>query len=125
MKRDQFSYNDTSAFSARISTSSEQNAKKNCSPVAQAAHDDIFLRVSRRVKFKFVRIMRATDGAVLSGKRGREETGEVAPRARCLSRIRNYSAIKKRLFCIDEDNAGRRRRVAPRRAACHQELTPE
>lgn len=47
MKKDQVSYNDTSAFSARISTNSEQNAKKNRSSVAQAAHDDIFLRVPK------------------------------------------------------------------------------
>jgi len=69
-----------------------------------------FFCTSRRVKFKFVRIMWATDGAVLSGKRGEWAT----PRARCLSRIRNYSAIKKRLFCIDEDVGVKSHHAAPR-----------
>lgn len=63
-----------------------------------------------------MRIMEATDGDSLRELRG-EEGARWLP-----SRICNYSAIKKRLFCIDESllEAG-----SANRAACHQELTPD
>lgn len=73
--------------------------------------------------------MRATDGAGAragcggagGGEGGREDaSGGTAGRRRWRSRIRNYFAIKKRLFCIDEDAESRHatpRRAASRRAA--------
>lgn len=68
---------------------------------------------ARGVKSKFARIIEATDGDSL----GQEKLAEKNER-RLPSRICNYSAIKKRLFCIDQRllEAG-----SANRAACHQE----
>lgn len=79
LEKDQFSYDDTSANSARIFRRTRNKMRRKIARQSRRLRTTAFFCASRRVKFKFVRIMRATDGAVSSGKR--ERTGEEAPRA--------------------------------------------